>query len=194
MEFSYYALDTETTGFDPIVNDIIELSIYRKSDDSQRTWFLKPSNVDGIDLGALKVNGHKLEDLKWETKYGRETYMPADKAIIEIENWIMEDSVTSEERVLVGQQISFDRNFCYYLWQKCGSSGTFPFGRKMIDTIQIELVMSLTGMSDAETFSLSSLIKRYGIKNEKAHSASADTKATNLLFEAQLERIRSKLK
>ena len=87
--FVIYVVDTETTGFDDRLNDIIEISMYRLNDDSQKTWCLKPLNNDTITAGALRVNGHKLEDLKHETKLGRETYLSPDKVLVDIENWMM---------------------------------------------------------------------------------------------------------
>lgn len=37
-----YFLDTETTGLNPLENEIIEISIYRLNDNNQKTWFIRP--------------------------------------------------------------------------------------------------------------------------------------------------------
>lgn len=182
MSFVFYVLDTETTGFDEIENDVIELSIYRLNDDTQKTWCLKPLNEKTIEAGALRVNGHKLEDLTHQTKFGRETYLPADKTLIDVENWMMEDGVTSEDRILIGQNPSFDKKFLERLWKKCNSEGTFPFGRKMIDTIQLALLMDLATGNSRKAYNLSSLADAFGVKKEKAHRADADTRMTKELY------------
>lgn len=185
--FAIYVVDTETTGLDHDKNDVIELSIYRLSDDTQKTWCLKPFNNDTIEASALRVNGHKLEDLKHETKYGRDTYLPPEKVTVEIENWMMEDGMTSEDRILLGQNPSFDKNFMEKLWEKCGSRGTFPFGRKMMDTIQIVLLMDLARGHKRKGYGLSALVEDFGVKKEKAHRADADTRMTKELWTKLLD-------
>ena len=185
-EYVLYVCDTETTGLNAFKNDVIELSIHRLKDDVQKTWHIKPTNIENIDADSLRINGHKLEDITHKTKYGKETYKEASSTIIEIENWLMEDGVPSESRVLVGQNISFDKIMLEQMWIKCNSKETFPFGRRIVDTMQIEFFVDWCKENMAESYSLSSLIKKYGIKNEKAHSAAADVKATKELFEKQV--------
>ena len=187
MEYVIYLTDTETTGLSPLYNDIIELSFYRLTDDVQKTWFIKPINMSTIDNGALRVNGHKLEDLKLETKYGRETYKDPAKTIIEIENWIAEDGVPTENRIICGHNVHFDKNMLEQLWIKCDSGDSYPLSkRRTLDTMQIEFFLDLCKGSMAEGYSLANLTKKYGVKNEKAHSAAADTKATKEVFEKQI--------
>lgn len=194
MEYIIYVSDTETTGLSSMKNDIIELSLYRLHDNVQRTWFIRPINPENIDLGALRINGHKLEDLKLETKYGRETYKDPVSTIVEIENWMAEDGVPNQNRILCGQNISFDKNMLEQLWIKCQSEDSFPFGRRTLDTMQIEFFLDWCKGSLAEGYSLANLVKKYGIKNEKAHSSAADTKATKEVFEKQVETFRKILK
>ena len=99
MSDSYviYVIDTETTGFDPVNNDIIELSALRFIKDNQefkkeqKTWFIKPVNVHHISDEALKVNGHKKEDLLGETKEGKEKYLELKDVVSDFELWVMED-------------------------------------------------------------------------------------------------------
>lgn len=185
--YVFYVADSETTGLDDRVQDIIELSIYRLSDETQKTWFLKPLNPDNMQDAALRINGHKKEDLLHQTKFGRETYLDPSKVIIEIENWMMEDGVPATHRILVGHNVSFDRSFMEQLWIKCESKDSFPFGRKYLDTMVVELFLDVCKGQMAEGYSLNNLNKKYGVKNEKAHSAAADTKATRESFGKQVE-------
>jgi DNA polymerase III epsilon subunit-like protein len=187
MDYVIYIADTETTGLDILQHDVIELSLYRLNDHVQKTWCLKPINQDTIDNGALRVNGHKLEDLKHQTKVGIDRYKDPNKIIIEIENWVSEDNVPAESRILVGQNINFDKNMLERLWIKCNSKDTFPFGRRTLDTMQIEFFLDWCKGSMSEGYSLSNLVKKYGVKNEKAHTAEADVKATKEVFEKQVE-------
>lgn len=191
MEYIIYVCDTETTGLDSRLNDVIELSMHRISDDVQKTWSLKPFNMDNIDPGALKVNGHKLEDLKLLTKHGRDTYQDPNKVIVEIENWMMEDNVSAENRVICGHNVAFDRDMITQLWNKCNSKDTFPFGRRMMDTMMIEFMIDYAKGSMAEGYSLNNLIKKHGVKNEKAHTAAGDVKATKEVFEKQMSLLKT---
>jgi len=188
MEYIIYLADTETTGLDSHNNDIIELSFYRLNDGIQKTWFLKPLNYSTIDSAALRVNGHKLEDLRLETKYGKETYQDPSKVIVEVENWIAEDGLPTDNRVLCGHNVHFDKNMLEQLWIKCESADSYPLSKKRtLDTMQIEFFLDWCKGSMAEGYSLANLVKKYGVKNEKAHSAAADTKATKEVFERQVE-------
>jgi DNA polymerase III epsilon subunit-like protein len=187
MDYVIYVGDVETTGLDSRLHDVIELSLIRLIDNEQRTWCIKPFNLADIDAGALRVNGHKLEDLKHETKYGKETYKDPIKTIVEIENWIMDDGFPTERRILCGQNIAFDKERLEQLWIKSNSKDSFPFGRRTLDTMQIELFLDwCRGFMD-EAYSLANLTKKYGVKNDKAHSAAADTKATREVFDKQVD-------
>lgn len=185
MDYVVYVADVETTGLDSRLNDVIELSLIRLSDDIQKTWCLKPTNLENISADSLRINGHKLEDLRHETKIGRETYLDPNKVLVDIENWIMQDGVPTENRILCGQNVAFDRDMMQQLWIKCNSHDTFPFGRRSIDTIGIEFFLDWCKGSFAEGYSLNSLAKRYSVVNSKAHSAAADTKCTKEIFEKQ---------
>lgn len=185
--YTLYVADVETTGLDPQSHDVIELSLYRLTDNVQKTWCLQPTNLSTIDTGALRVNGHKIEDLRHETKSGKERYRDPNKVIVEIENWISEDGIPTERRVLVGQNIAFDKNMLEKLWFKCDSKDSFPFGRRTMDTMMVEFFLDWCKDSMAEGYSLNNLTKKYGIKNEKAHTAEADVKATKEVFDKQVE-------
>lgn len=186
MDYVIYVADTETTGLSAYEHDVIELSLYRLTDDAQKTWLLKPTKPEAIDPGALRINGHKIEDITHLTKHGRENYQDPNKTIVEIENWMSEDCVPAEQRILVGQNVSFDKNMLEQLWTKCKSRDTFPFGRKSLDTLSIQFFMDWCIGEMAEGYSLSNLVKRYGVKNDRAHSAASDTKATKEVFLKQV--------
>ena len=102
-----YVNDCETTGKDPIKNDIIELSSARliitdKVAIEQKTWFLAPINPLNIDDEALKINGYKKEDLLHKTEYGRNTFQPAEQVLPQIESWMNEDNSSVYDRLFVG--------------------------------------------------------------------------------------------
>jgi len=188
MNYELYLLDTETTGLDAYKNDVIELSIIRFSDQVQRTWHLQPTCFDHVDTGALRVNGHKLEDIKHQTEYGKSLYKNPKDIIIEVENFLMEDNLPTLNRVMVAHNVAFDKNMLEQLWIKCGAGDSFPFGRRTIDTSSLEFFMDLAaGGEMAPGYSLSNLTKKYGITGMgKAHTAEADTKMLYEAFKHQL--------
>lgn len=184
--YIFYVTDTETTSLDNRVGDVIELSLYRLSDDIQKTWLLKPLSPDNIDDTALRINGHKKEDLLHQTKFGRDNYIDPHKVIVDIENWIVEDGVPATNRCLIGHNAAFDKDYLEQLWIKCNSKDSFPFGRRYLDTMIMQLYIDICDENMDTGYSLNNLTKKYGVKNEKAHSAAADTKATKEVFEKQI--------
>jgi DNA polymerase III alpha subunit (gram-positive type) len=192
--YSFFTLDVETTSLSLIDGDIIELSIFKMSDGTQKTWCLKPLNPDKIDLGALKVNNHKLDDLLWKTKEGREKYLEPSDVLVEVENWIADDNLPAERHCIIGHNAGFDKQRLEFLWEKCGAQDSFPFGRRYIDTMILELAFDYAKGQFAEGYGLKNLTKKYGVKNERAHSAASDTIATKQVFDNQIEYLQKLIK
>ncbi|HVI41037.1 MAG TPA: 3'-5' exonuclease [Anaerovoracaceae bacterium] len=197
-----YVCDTETTGLDPVENDVIEISACRLTFDSegkptteQKTWLLKALNPKSIQDEALAINGHKREDICHMSKYGKENYkLPADVAS-DFELWIMEDGVSSMDRIFAGQNPNFDIQALQELWKKVGSPGTFPFslenGNRVIDTKQIATLWDLCVGKRRLYYNLSSLVKAFGVKKGKAHKADEDVRMTTDLLIKLLEPVRA---
>lgn len=194
MQYEFIGVDSETTGINPIKNDIIELSLIRFSDNVQKTWLIKPINIDNIEADALRINGHKIEDLLHHTQYGKDNYREASQVIVEVENWLMESGTPAAQTCLVAQNCAFDKAMMEQMWIKCNAKDTFPFGRRYLDTMIIELFRDYISGEYAEGYSLNNLTKKYGVKNIKAHSAAADIAATKEVFEKQVEYFRKLLK
>lgn len=193
IKYELYFLDCETTGLSYEKNEPIELSLYRFSTNEQKTWYIKPLNTTEISEDALRVNGSKLDDLLWKTKEGREKYIEPSKVIADVENWLIDDFHTSEERIMCGHNVAFDKAMLENLWKRCNSFETFPFNKKyIIDTMQIQFLYDICKNEfDDAGYSLFALNKKYGIRNDKAHTAAADTKATVELFNKQINNFKN---
>ncbi len=190
--YCIYVADVETTNLDSRLGDIIELSLLRLSDNQQRTFYFQPVNWDNIEEAALRINGHKLEDMKrgfrLEEDGSKTLYKKPVDALVDVEEFLLEDCVTAAERVLAGQNINFDIDYLRALWASLGQKETYPFGRRYLDTMQIAFVLDHVNGIEREGYSLSQLVKAYDVKKEKAHRSDADVRMTRdvllKLFEA----------
>jgi DNA polymerase III alpha subunit (gram-positive type) len=193
-KYIQYVADTETTNLDNDIGDIIELCLHRINDGATKTWCIKAVNIDGINPGALKTNGHKLEDITWKTKEGRARYQEPSIVLKEVELFMLDDNAIADDRILIGQNVIFDYYYMKSMYKKHGTYDTFPFGRQILDTRMIELFQDFAKGKLEDSYSLAALNKRHGIKNEKAHTAEADVIATSTLFKKQCEKYVSSIK
>jgi len=190
MSFVIYVIDCETTGVDPILNDVIEVSLWRLKDDQQKTWQIKALNAETISDKALKINGHKREDILLMSPGSKDTYRDPASVVSEIEVWMMQDEATVEDRVFLGHNSKFDFDFLKELWKKAGSPDTFPFGYFLIDTIQLTKFIDLCSGKRRARYNLGSLVKDFGVTKASAHRAEGDVKMTRDLFLKQFEPIK----
>lgn len=197
MNESYviYVSDTETTGLDKDLNEIVELSMIRlfldgSREEEQKTWLIKALKPETIQDEALKINGHKREDILGLTAHGKENYIHPTEVLPLIENWIAEDDMTSADRVLGGQNVMFDFEMLENTWKRQNAIDTFPFlsghKKQVIDTKQLALFIDIIAGKKRKFYNLGSLVKAYGIKKEKAHRADADTRMTKDLLVKQI--------
>jgi DNA polymerase III epsilon subunit-like protein len=191
-----YVCDVETTSIDILRGDIIEISFCRilpglEVEPETRTWFLRAVNEEHIQPGALKVNKHVLEEITWKTTTGCAKYQDPKVALAEIENWIAEDGQMTQDRHLAGHNAAaFDAPYVKELFRRHGVGENYPFNHRVLDTMQMEFAMDWGCEKLSESYSLSSCIKKYGIKNANAHTAEADTIATKDLFLKQMARMK----
>lgn len=177
-KFCLYVADTETTSLD-MRGDIIELSLYRIEDSQQKTWYFKAINEEFIEASALAINKHKLEDITWKTKAGKEKYKLPEEVLPDIENWIADgDRVTSNDRILSGWNISFDELRMKELWKRCKTEETYPFSRNTVDLKGLAIFLDYIYDIKEDTYSLFNVIKRLGLFHRNAHKAEEDVLMT----------------
>jgi len=191
-KLSVYVIDTETTSLSSEKGDVVEVSILRTNDMEQKTWFIKPTRIDGIEDGALKVNGIKKEDLLWQTQEGKEKYRLLEDVLPEIENFICDDGAKINDRILAGQNIAFDQGWLKDMWLRAGCKDSYPFSGygMLIDTKCLALFFDWTNGENNESYSLKNLIKKYGVEKKRLHSANDDTMMTYELLMKFVEKVK----
>lgn len=182
-----YIADTETTGLIATKHEIVELSLIRlyfgtDKPTEQKTWLIRALNPSSIEDEALNKSGHKKEDVLGLSKFGRENYLLPSQVLPEVENWVAEDDVMAADRVMAGHNVLFDIGMMEELWKRNNSYETFPFetgpNKKIMDTKQIAVLIDILLNYRRKYYNLSSIVKAYGVKKEKAHRADADTRMT----------------
>ena len=158
---SYIAFDVETTGLNPMENEIIE-------------------------IGALKVRDGKVAERFMEFIHPTAPISAAITNLTGITNEVVAGArprceVVSdfldfcEDDILIGHNVSFD-----YSFMKCSAAADgLPFEKLGIDTLKIAKKVH----SDLDSKSLGSLCDYYNIENRAAHRAYHDALATAKLYQ-----------
>lgn len=161
-------LDTETTGLDPSLHEVIEFAAI-VVDDTKGTVVryqtkIKPVQIETAHPKALEVNGYSPEawgDAAPMTKVGHEIATLLDKC------------------VLVGHNVSFDEAMLKANMAKAKVEARIPY--RKIDT-QV-LVMEHLFPLGLKRASLDSVRDFLGWDKENSHTAMKDTEDAKRLFE-----------
>lgn len=198
-QYILYVIDTETTGLDHELNEIVELSASRFSFNNsdfktdQKTWCIRALHPETIQDDALKINGHLKEDILHLTQAGKEKYLEPADVIADIEDWISEDGMLANDRVFAGQNPMFDFNMMISLWKSQNVIDTFPFiighNAKVVDSKMLALILDICMNRKREKYNLGALVKAFKVKKGKAHRADEDVRMTVDLFTAMFKAI-----
>ena len=161
----YCSLDIETSGFDPLINEILEVGFAFFSLDEKGvkiteefTQVFKPSKPVGPQiLGLTGMSQKELDEAPAFSDFKEQLQEKLGKAII------------------VGHNINFDIKFL--------ESSGIKFSGGSIDTL--DLVQWL--LPTHHSYNLENLMHYFGISHKEAHRALADSKATITLLEKLLE-------
>ena len=167
---NYTVIDIETTGFDPYVNEIIELSALKVRDKiivDKFSSLVKPNAP--VDEFITKLTGITNENLENAPK---------------IEDIISKYIEFIGDDTLLGHNTSFDINFIYDAYLKyCNKH----FDNCYMDTLRISRRV-LTGI---DRYNLKYIAKYFNIPVEVEHRALADCETTYLCYEKLREYINS---
>lgn len=167
-------LDTETTGLNPKIHEIIEFAalMYEETEnggfDLKRKikFKIKPKNIHLAESTALKVNGYEPE--KWEKAKPIEKHLLTIKEIIESSD------------ILLGQNLIFDLRFISS--QFILNNEKMPIFPKYIDTKQ--MASNLVKEGKLKRTSMDYMCEHFKIKfNGRAHTAIVDCERTFLVWQ-----------
>ncbi len=170
-------LDIETTGFDVEKQEIIEIGvvIMNQKDgvlgDLVEEFELKiqPTKIENASAEALAING-----------YNEAEWMFAST----LEQAMAVFSEKTKDCVMVAHNVAFDYSFLAKAFATTGIENNMFFAK--IDTISFAFA-KLHKLPDAPRLNLKSLCEYFGVDNERAHTALADTRATVEVYRKLLE-------
>jgi DNA polymerase III epsilon subunit family exonuclease len=174
-------IDLETTGLDPIRNEIIEIGgIVAKQIPiagrgsaietiAEFEYKIKPKNLASADPEALRINGYN--DADWLFAADLKQVLPtvADK---------------TEGAIMVAHNVIFDLGFLNQAFLKTGIKNKMHYHK--IDLLAMAFA-KLYHNEEVQYFNLASLAKYFGISNPKAHTALADTQTAFAIYCKLLE-------
>lgn len=181
-------IDIESTGLDPIKNDIIQLGglIEINGKIVEEIQFnCQPHNYDTIVTAALEVNKTTIEDLK--------TYQTPQNAHRKLKQ-TLEKYVDKYDRNdkfnLSGYNVGFDADFLRQFFSKSYDKyyGSLIDYHKL-DVLSLVFILVFKGYLDLENYKLKTVANHFGIEYD-AHTALEDIKVTREVFYKMLEMIK----
>ena len=170
--------DTETTGLDDKVNDVVQVACIIVIDGKtveEFEKFCRPINPDAISDEALEVNGRTREEIMaWpdpEVMKGE---------LVDIFSRYVNRYNKADKFIMAGQNVRFDAEFLGQHFEKCGDPYFFSWIHGAhLDTLNLALLLEIrkkkTLFKDRK---LETLAKVMGVKLDNAHDALADIQAT----------------
>lgn len=165
-------IDLETTGLNPFKHEIIEIGCLIAKQNDNGEWVaidefefkVKPEHIDTAEPEALRINHYNESD--WMFAHS-------------LEEALKTVSKKCDGCVMVGQNVSFDYSFLVFAFGQKNIPDPFYYAK--LDTISLAY-MRFRKDATMTSFSNRELCDRLGVKNEKAHSALADIRATFEVF------------
>lgn len=163
-------IDTETTGLDPKVHELLEVAAIRTSPDGQTIISayeakLKPLHLETATPKALEING----------------YTPAEWTDEKcVAPQIVADNLTkmAQNTVLIGQNVSFDEGFLLPLFDNLKMK--VPWGYHKVDTVALGWPLFVN--TPMEGLSLAKMCAFLGVAQVPTHRAASDVAACREIY------------
>lgn len=190
MNIKMLWFDTETTGLDPILNDIIQISGQITINGQVMEEFnmkCQPTNWDNIQQGALDINKITIEQLK--------TYPQPElvyNKLLKMFKKYVNPFDKTDKFVAAGQNVKFDIDMTQQFFKKHNDPYFFSFIHAgHFDTLHIAIMLEIKEKRKIFTkgYKLSQMCEALGIKLEDAHDALNDIRATRELAKVMWNRL-----
>ena len=160
-------VDTETTGLNPSVHEIIEVGLVVVRGDALEEIDryhskVAPDHIETADEKALLINHYSYS--AWQDAPAKEAVAP------KLYDYF------SDEHVICGHNVEFDMAFITEMFKKCGLGALKYAG--VIDTKRVAKVLNIKSAS----YRLTALCEKFGVVQERAHSALDDAVSNVELF------------
>lgn len=181
MNKKIFWFDVETSGLNPIKNDIISLAYIIEINGQEKAegeFFIQPFNWADMGDKALEINGFTREQLKtFETP--KEVY----KKIVKLLDRYIDKYNKQDKFHLAGYNVKFDVDFFKQFFIKNGDKyfGSY-FNYRVLDVMCALFIEDYKKSLEIENFKLETASKKFGIEIN-AHDAKADIRVTKNLFE-----------
>ena len=180
MKVLYF--DTETTGTDPKIHEITQFAGIVEIDGKgvqEFNWRCQPTRWNTIDLGALKVTGIGIEDLK-KNEPAKVMYERIRQLL---DKYIPKYTKIFDKFYPAGHNVTFDLQFFDAFVRQHGDADATKWGSvtwqnwRSMDTRVLANYLSAEGKLKLPDLKLETLCGHYGIEL-KAHDAMSDIRAT----------------
>lgn len=164
-------VDVETTGLDSDKHEIIQLACVlakqtpRTGKGPEVTILeefelkIAPTRLQDAEPDALRVNG--FNEMEW-------------MFAVDLKNAMEHFAKKAKGAIMVAHNLCFDFAFIDKAFKTTGVENTLHFQK--IDTLSLAFAQHYN-KAEVDKYSLRYLCELYGVKNERAHTALADTKA-----------------
>jgi len=179
---AYCAIDTETTGLDPITSEIIQFAgvildaKFRVLKEINLYAHPTPSMLTEASIKAFAVNGYAPE--LWEAK-GAGTQEELLAGLVSF------FAGCPEKLTAIGHNVAFDIAMVSATLERGNIENTHKlFDRHSLDTISVAFFCDICQFGKrGYSYRLSDLCRKHGIKQEQAHDAQSDIHASLALLE-----------
>ena len=178
MKVLYF--DVETTGTDPILNDIVQISGIVEVDKEVKEKFsfnVRPVNFENISKEALFVNRLTIDQLK-----SFDDLATIHKKLVDIFDKYVDKYNKNDKFFPAGYNCRFDLDFLKASFEKVGDQyfGSY-FNYHVLDPLPILYFLEYRGKIKLDNYKLSSVCAFFNI-DITAHDSASDIEATRKLI------------